>query len=143
MKTLVLAFMVLILGSIAVFAVSCGEKEDADQMKMDDSKSDSKADKDMKHDGMKHDEMGDNMKKNNDMKDENMKNDDMKKDDSEMIIVSTCPVMDAKANLDGKYIDYKGYRVYFCCDGCDDEFEKNPDKYIEKIKANPEKYIKQ
>ena len=27
-------------------------------------------------------------------------------------------------------IDYKGERVYFCCDGCKVSFEKNPAQYI-------------
>ncbi len=40
------------------------------------------------------------------------------------------------------YADYKGQRVYFCCKGCDEEFKKNPEKYLEKMKSEgitPEK----
>lgn len=29
-------------------------------------------------------------------------------------------------------IDYKGEKVYFCCDGCKVKFEQNPEKYMEK-----------
>jgi YHS domain-containing protein len=52
-----------------------------------------------------------------------------------------CPVLGG--NVDKKmYADYKGYRIYFCCKGCDEEFKKNPEKYLEKMKAEgitPEK----
>jgi YHS domain-containing protein len=52
-----------------------------------------------------------------------------------------CPVLGG--NIDkSTYVDYKGQRIYFCCKGCDDEFKKNPEKYLEKMKSQgvtPEK----
>ena len=52
-----------------------------------------------------------------------------------------CPVL--AGNVDKNiYADYKGHRYYFCCKGCDEEFKKNPEKYVEKMKAagiTPEK----
>lgn len=45
-----------------------------------------------------------------------------------------CPVMGNPVNMDS-YTDYKGYRIFFCCDGCKDSFAENPDSYIEKMKA--------
>ena len=52
-----------------------------------------------------------------------------------------CPVL--SGNIDkSTYVDYKGQRVYFCCKGCDEEFKKNPEKYLEKMKSQgvtPEK----
>jgi YHS domain-containing protein len=43
-----------------------------------------------------------------------------------------CPVLGG--NIDKKvYIDYQGKRIYFCCQGCDTEFKKNPEKYMKKI----------
>lgn len=42
-----------------------------------------------------------------------------------------CPVMDGKINK-AEYADVNGKRIYVCCAGC-----------IAKIKADPEKYIKQ
>jgi YHS domain-containing protein len=42
---------------------------------------------------------------------------------------TTCPVMAGKIDKT-IYADYKGKRVYFCCSGCQDEFKKDPDKYI-------------
>jgi YHS domain-containing protein len=45
-----------------------------------------------------------------------------------------CPVLGG--NVDKNvYADYKGYRIYFCCKGCDEQFKKNPEKYLEKLKA--------
>jgi YHS domain-containing protein len=44
-----------------------------------------------------------------------------------------CPVMGG--DIDKKeYIDYKGRRVYFCCAGCKEKFNKDPEKYLKNIK---------
>ena len=46
---------------------------------------------------------------------------------------TTCPVL--AGNIDKNvYVDYKGKRIYFCCKGCDAEFEKDPEKYMKKLK---------
>ena len=45
---------------------------------------------------------------------------------------TTCPVMGGKINKD-IYTDYKGERVYFCCEGCIPEFQKDPAKYVQKL----------
>jgi YHS domain-containing protein len=54
---------------------------------------------------------------------------------------TTCPVLGG--NIDKNiYVDYKGQRIYFCCKGCDAEFKKDPEKYLEKMKSQgvtPEK----
>jgi len=54
---------------------------------------------------------------------------------------TTCPVL--AGNLDKNlYVDYQGYRIYFCCSGCDTEFKKNPEKYLKKMQdagITPEK----
>ena len=43
-----------------------------------------------------------------------------------------CPVLGG--NIDKKvYADYQGKRIYFCCQGCDAEFKKDPEKYMKKI----------
>ncbi|HUV40216.1 MAG TPA: YHS domain-containing protein, partial [Sedimentisphaerales bacterium] len=31
------------------------------------------------------------------------------------------------------YTDYKGRRVYFCCQACKTEFEKDPQEYVSKL----------
>jgi YHS domain-containing protein len=64
-----------------------------------------------------------------------------KKAEGQVQAQTKCPVLGG--NVDKNvYADYKGYRYYFCCKGCDAEFKKNPEKYIEKMKAEgitPEK----
>jgi YHS domain-containing protein len=54
---------------------------------------------------------------------------------------TNCPVM--KGKVDTKYfVDYQGKRIYFCCSGCIEEFNKDPEKYLKKMEAEgvtPEK----
>ena len=47
-------------------------------------------------------------------------------------IQTHCPVMGNPINKD-IFVMYKGEKVYFCCNGCDDMFLKDPDKYIDKL----------
>lgn len=51
---------------------------------------------------------------------------------SQAIEQKTCPVMEAPINKE-LYTEYKGKKVYFCCPGCKEKFEKEPDKYIPKL----------
>lgn len=43
-----------------------------------------------------------------------------------------CPVMAGPINKE-IFTEYKGKKVYFCCAGCKEEFEKEPEKYIAKL----------
>jgi YHS domain-containing protein len=44
-----------------------------------------------------------------------------------------CPVLGG--NVDKNvYADYQGKRIYFCCQGCDAEFKKDPEKYMKNLK---------
>lgn len=43
-----------------------------------------------------------------------------------------CPVMGNPINRD-VFIEYKGVKVHFCCWGCDDKFQAEPEKYIPKL----------
>lgn len=45
---------------------------------------------------------------------------------------TTCPVMGGAINKDF-FTEYQGKKVYFCCPACKPEFEKNPEKYIDKL----------
>jgi hypothetical protein len=47
----------------------------------------------------------------------------------------TCPVMGGKVNKE-LYIDAEGYRIYVCCKGCISAIQADPEKYIEKLKAD-------
>lgn len=46
-----------------------------------------------------------------------------------------CPVMGGEISKEF-YADYEGQRVYFCCPGCDEPFLKEPEKYLEKMRAD-------
>ena len=45
---------------------------------------------------------------------------------------TTCPVMGDKINKE-IYEDYKGKRVYFCCNDCPKSFKDNPEKFMKKM----------
>jgi YHS domain-containing protein len=43
-----------------------------------------------------------------------------------------CPVMGGP--IDKKiFVEYMGKKVYFCCEQCKGNFEKNPEKYLPKL----------
>ncbi|MCL4503003.1 MAG: YHS domain-containing protein [Deltaproteobacteria bacterium] len=45
---------------------------------------------------------------------------------------TTCPVLGGKINKQF-YVDYQGKRGYLCCQGCEAQFKKDPEKYMKKI----------
>ena len=45
---------------------------------------------------------------------------------------TVCPVMGNAINKD-IFVEYKGKKVYFCCEMCKPKFEKNPQDYIAKL----------
>jgi YHS domain-containing protein len=52
--------------------------------------------------------------------------------------LTTCPVSGDKLDGDmgGPYVfTYKGQEVKLCCKNCKKDFDKDPDKYIAKIRA--------
>ena len=51
---------------------------------------------------------------------------------TEEIAQTTCPVMGGPINKN-LYTEYEGKKVYFCCQGCVDEFKKDPEKYLSKL----------
>ena len=48
-------------------------------------------------------------------------------------IQTTCPI--SNEDLEGKtvFVDYKGRRIYFCCEGCVPKFEKDPDGVLQRM----------
>ncbi len=46
---------------------------------------------------------------------------------------TTCPVMEGNPIDKNVFVEYKGKKVYFCCDDCKAVFEKDPEKYISKL----------
>ena len=51
---------------------------------------------------------------------------------AEQLEQTVCPVMAGPINKEF-YTEYKGKKVYFCCAGCKETFEKEPEKYISKL----------
>lgn len=51
---------------------------------------------------------------------------------SQAVVQTMCPVMAGPINKE-IYTEYKGKKVYFCCLGCKEKFEKEPEKYISKL----------
>ncbi|MHC4310607.1 MAG: YHS domain-containing protein [Planctomycetota bacterium] len=43
-----------------------------------------------------------------------------------------CPIMDSPINK-ALFVEYKGKKVYFCCPGCEDKFNAEPEKYVAKL----------
>ena len=56
-------------------------------------------------------------------------------------LLSTCPVSGEKLGEMGKpYVfTYKGQEVNLCCKGCKNDFDKDPEKYVAKIRAADKK----
>ena len=52
-----------------------------------------------------------------------------------------CPVTDKPLGTMGKpyKVQVKGQTVFLCCDGCEEELQKDPDKYLAKLKPVAEK----
>lgn len=46
---------------------------------------------------------------------------------------ATCPVMGGAVSRK-VFVDYQGQRIYFCCKGCPEAFNKEPEKYLKKLK---------
>ncbi|MFC1672070.1 YHS domain-containing protein [Planctomycetota bacterium] len=46
---------------------------------------------------------------------------------------TVCPVMEGNPVKKDIFIDYRGKRVYFCCQSCKGEFSANPEKYLAKL----------
>jgi YHS domain-containing protein len=43
-----------------------------------------------------------------------------------------CPIMNKPIDKD-IFVEYKGKKVYFCCPGCIDQFNKDPEKYAKDL----------
>ena len=44
-----------------------------------------------------------------------------------------CPVMEGNPINPNLFVEYKGKKVYFCCNGCQEKFLADPEKYISKL----------
>ncbi|MFV1957860.1 MAG: YHS domain-containing protein [Planctomycetota bacterium] len=48
-----------------------------------------------------------------------------------------CPVMGRKVSPTGGAVTYKGQKVAFCCKGCLGKFQKDPERYMRMMRADP------
>lgn len=46
---------------------------------------------------------------------------------------TTCPVMDGNPIDKNVFVEYKGKKVYFCCEDCKATFDKDPEKYVKDL----------
>ena len=62
-----------------------------------------------------------------------------KKADTEQLVKikkqTHCPVMKKNPVNKKLYVDVKGYRIYVCCKGCIGKVKADPDKYIKELEA--------
>mgnify|MGYP006278116573 CR=1 FL=1 len=49
---------------------------------------------------------------------------------------TVCPVMGSPVQ-EGVHVDWEGYRVHFCCPGCDETFLANPEAYLDILAEDP------
>jgi hypothetical protein len=50
---------------------------------------------------------------------------------------TVCPVMGNPAQ-ESIYVDWEGYRVHFCCAGCDNAFLSDPDTFLDILAEDPD-----
>ena len=76
--------------------------------------------------GKPHDHMDTTMKMSGDMQ--------MNNSSSTALVAQTnCPVMPQNTIDSTLFVDYNGERVYFCCNYCVGQFQKHPQKYLDKL----------
>lgn len=45
-----------------------------------------------------------------------------------------CPIMGGEIDR-GAFVDFGGYRIYFCCKGCDEDFLEDPQAHLDRMRA--------
>ncbi|OHB65441.1 MAG: hypothetical protein A2Y77_09730 [Planctomycetes bacterium RBG_13_62_9] len=58
---------------------------------------------------------------------------DHSQDEAVAVEQTTCPVMEGNPINKNIFVEYQGKKVYFCCKGCPETFNANPEKYIAKL----------
>jgi YHS domain-containing protein len=65
------------------------------------------------------------------------------KSDSKAIWNKFCPVMGEVVDPEVQTIEYKGKIIGFCCKSCIKKFKKDPEKYLQNLSEDGQKFIKQ
>src|SRR5262245_22816770 len=63
------------------------------------------------------------------------------KEESKEVTNKKCPITGTDVSAKVR-AEYKGQYVYFCCDGCPAEFNKEPEKYVAKLSKEDQEAIK-
>ena len=50
---------------------------------------------------------------------------------------TVCPVMGNPVR-EGIYLDWEGYRIHFCCAGCDQTFLSDPERFLQILAEEPD-----
>ncbi|MEW6126310.1 MAG: YHS domain-containing protein [Acidobacteriota bacterium] len=66
---------------------------------------------------------------------------DDKKEETMAVTNKECPVSGGKVNPQYR-TEYNGQYVYVCCQGCLDEFKKDPEKFVAKMSKEDKEAIK-
>ena len=59
--------------------------------------------------------------------------------DQAAVVQKTCPVMEGNPIDPNIFVEYKGKKVYFCCNQCKAAFAADPEKYVAKLPQFNEK----
>lgn len=54
---------------------------------------------------------------------------------------SVCPVMGNPVDLDGEKVEYNGKLIAFCCSGCEDKFNANPEKFMKNLSDDGKTFL--
>ncbi len=55
------------------------------------------------------------------------------------VINKICPIMGGEVGKDTAYkVEYEGNMIGFCCQGCVDKFNENPEEYLQKLEEKAE-----
>ncbi|MGE0229716.1 MAG: hypothetical protein AB7U23_14525 [Dehalococcoidia bacterium] len=53
-----------------------------------------------------------------------------------------CPVQGGEIDTEnpGLVVEYQGEKIGFCCPGCPQEFQGDPERFMEEMRSNPSAY---
>ncbi len=54
---------------------------------------------------------------------------------------SVCPVMGNPVEPDGEKVEYNGKLIAFCCSGCEDKFNANPEKFMKNLSDDGKTFL--
>lgn len=54
---------------------------------------------------------------------------------------AVCPVMGNPVDLEGEKVEYNGKLIAFCCAGCEDKFNANPEKFMKNLSDDGKTFL--